>query len=118
MNPLVLEKIYKLLFETLKNNSPVMSGNMKAHIKVKKVDLTNGEVVIEISGPSYDVTHWRHTGAIVFTHKYNYAYWVNYSLSKYGKRKSSTHWVNKACNEACQTIANEIGAILNNELEL
>lgn len=117
MNPLVLEKIYKLLFETLKNNSPVMSGNMKAHIKVKKVDLTSGEVVIEISGPSYDIQKWKNTGVIIHTHKYNYADIVN-RVGAFGRPNKSTHWVNKACNEACQTIANEIGAILNNELEL
>lgn len=112
-----VERIYNLMYTRLYmhlvNQSPVLSGNMRHHIKGMGI---NGKTAtIMISGPSYDVTRWRHTGSIVFTHKFNYAFWVNYLLSKKGRKKSSTGWVNRACVEVAEMIANEIGGIVINE---
>lgn len=130
-----LLKITNLLTSLLETNCPVLSGNMKAHLEVVKAEPK--EVVICISAPFYDLKKWRETGAIVYTGLNangitDYANIVNRFgafyrgneipneiKNSYGYFKESTKskkWVNKSCVSAVSQVANEIGAIVKNEL--
>ena len=110
----IVEKIHTLLLSNLQFNSPVLSGNMKAHIK------ENGDREIVIEAPFYDIKKWRETGAIVLTNKViygktDYAVWVN-QLGGFATHNKSQHWVNDTILSVVNTIANEIGAEIINEL--
>lgn len=111
----IVEKTYTLLYVKLLTQSPVLSGNMRHHIKA--VEINPNRATIMITAPSYDVNKWRKTGAIIFTHKFNYASIVN-ELGGFAKRNKSMHWVNRACVDIAEVIANEIGAEVINELPL
>ena len=121
----VVEKLHSLLFSTLINNCPVMSGNMRSSIRQG----TPGEIVIE--APYYDIPHWRRTREIVHvltkivskrytTVREVQLHYAN-DVNEYGAFHSgndSRHWVNRAIIEAVQPIASELGAEIVNELPL
>lgn len=114
-----VEKIYNLMYARLYmhlvNQSPVLSGNMRHHIKGMGMD--KNKATIMITAPSYDLNKWRKKGVIIYTHRYNYANWVN-EIGAFGKRNKSMHWVNRACYDIAQIVANEIGGEVINELPL
>ena len=110
----IVEKIHTLLLSNLAFNSPVLSGNMKAHIK------ENGSREIVIEAPFYDMKLWKKTGAIVLTGatiygRTDYAEWVN-RLGAFATHNKSEHWVNDTILSVVNVIANEIGADVINEL--
>lgn len=94
---------------------PVMSGNMHENIKVQSIG--EKEIVIEISGPSYDITKWRKTGVVYHTNKYDYAKSV-YMYGGFHTMNKSRHWTARSLNRACEIIAPQYGAIVINKLEL
>lgn len=118
-----MEEIFKLFFlleEGLKLNSPVLSGSMRAHIEV--VSVTEKEAVICIKAPFYDTAEYEATKKIIYTgNSYNgitdYAMWVN-NLGAFGKGNKSQYWVNRVCKEVAEVIASEMGAQVINELPL
>ena len=115
-----VEKFTSLLFGVLLTSSPVLSGNMKSFIQI--TDYSENECRIVIDAPFYDESKWNkekvivHTGELV-KGKSAYAEWVNKS-GGFGTHNKSEHWVNRACVEVANIIANEIGAEVINELEL
>lgn len=116
----IVEKLHALLFSNLILQSPVLSGNMQSLIQIAQVGSDYAEIVIE--APFYDGKKWRKDGTIVHTGetikgKTDYAQWVN-DLGAFATHNKSMHWVNRACYECANAIANEIGATVINELEL
>lgn len=116
----ILQKLFALTFSDLVIESPVMSGNMKAHIDIGKV--SDDEIEIIISAPFYDVEKWKKTGRIEYTRESkngvtDYANWVN-EMGGFGRHNSSEHWVNRVLYECSQAIANECGGEVINELQL
>lgn len=114
----LVEKMHALLFSTLVISSPMLSGNMKAHIKV---EVSNGsERSIIIDAPFYDLKRWRadktvvHTGAVI-EGRTAYAEWVN-RLGAFNRHNKSEGWVDRAILEAAYAIAGEIGAEVIYEL--
>lgn len=115
-----VEKLFNLLNTSLWLQSPVLSGNMKSGIKLKKIE--ENEITIMIEAPFYDTNVWERTGAIVLTGavvngKSAYAEWVN-KLGGYATRNKSMHWVNRVCFDVANIVAQEMGAVVINELEL
>jgi len=115
-----VEKLTSLLFATLVTSSPVLSGNMKSLIQISKYGENECEIVID--APFYDAKKWQKDKTIVYTGEtYNgksaYAELVN-KAGGYGTHNKSEHWVNRACVEVAEIIANEIGATVINELRL
>lgn len=113
-------KLEYLLSWLLYLDSPVLSGNMQKGIKI--VNVSGDELTIEIDAPFYDFNKWKKTGNIIHTGKSyggitDYAMWVNNS-GAFGKKNKSMHWVNRACYNAANQIANEIGATVINELPI
>ena len=113
-------KLVDLVATTLSINCPVLSGNMKAHIEI--TEIKQNEITICISAPFYDLKEWRKTGKIIHTGKLiggksDYASIVN-SLGAFGRKNKSQYWVNRTINESVGAIANELGAIVINELPL
>lgn len=110
----IKEKLHSLLLSNLTFTSPVLSGNMKAHIK------ENGDREIVIEAPFYDLKKWRETGNIIYTGKEiygktDYAEWVN-KFGAFGRHNKSEHWVNDTILSVVTIIASEIGAEIINEL--
>lgn len=115
-----LLKITNLLTSLLETNCPVLSGNMKAHLEV--LTAKPDEVVVCISAPFYDIKEWERTGNIIYTGSpkkwsnfTDYAMWVNKN-GAFSKGNKSQYWVNRSCVSAVSQVANEIGAIVKNEL--
>ena len=111
----IIEKMKSLMFSNLVLSSPVLSGNMKESIK------QDGEQII-IEAPFYDMKRWQKDGVIVHTGKVingftDYAYIVN-QFGAFGKHNKSEGWVNRAILDVVNTVANEIGAEVINELGL
>mgnify|MGYP003571265032 CR=1 FL=1 len=114
----MFEELYNLIFTSLFFNSPILSGNMKAHIKITSIDDKKATLVIE--APNYDLKLWNKDKTIVYTgvNKYgltDYAYNVN-KYGAFGKHNKSEGWVNRTLLNACQTIANQYGGEVINEL--
>lgn len=110
----IVENMHNLLFTDLLLNSPVLSGNMKLHIQ----DKSTREIIID--APFYDINKWQKTGAIIHTGKSingrtAYAEWVN-RLGAFGTHNKSEGWVNRTILEVAEVIANQIGAVVINEL--
>ena len=115
-----VEKMTALLFGTLITSSPVLSGNMQSLIQISRFGINECEIMID--APFYDTKKWRKDNVIVHTGetihgKTAYAEWVNKS-GGFGTHNKSEKWVNRACVEVAQIIANEIGAVVVNELRL
>lgn len=115
-----LEKLYNLINSNLLINCPVLSGNMKNGIQIKSVN--DDEVVIVIDAKFYDNEYWKKTKKIFHTGKTingmdGYAFWVNQS-GAFGRHNQSEGWVNRVLLGACDTIANEIGGEVIDELQL
>ena len=112
-------RITNLLTSLLQTNCPVLSGNMKASMYI--TEATPTEITICISAPFYDIKEWKKSGSIIYTGAKNgftdYASLVN-AFGGFMKRNKSQHWANRCCFSAVNQIANEIGASVNNELEL
>ena len=116
----VVEQIFSLLNDDLYYSSPVLSGNMRAHIKIGNITPEYKELIIE--APFYDMDKWKKEGVIELTGESkngytDYAYWVNKS-GAFGRHNRSEHWVNRCIYDSVMTIANEIGAQVINELPL
>lgn len=117
-----LEKLYNLVDENLYLSCPVMSGNMRNHIKMT-TNLKDGEEVeIVISAPFYDLKEWQKNHRVVLTGdvingKSDYAYWVN-ALGAFAHGGRDVNWVHRAIYEAVCTLASEIDAQVVNELPL
>lgn len=115
-----VEKLTSLLFSVLITSSPVLSGNMQSLIQIDRFGIDESSIVID--APFYDMKRWQkegvvvHTGATIYG-KTSYAEWVN-NLGGFATHNKSEHWVNRACVEVANIIANEIGATVINELEL
>ena len=115
-----VEKLTSLLFSALVTSSPVLSGNMKSYIQLSKYSANECEIVID--APFYDSKKWKKDKTIIHTGetingKTAYAEWVNKS-GGFATHNKSQGWVNRACVEVAQIIANEIGATVINELQL
>lgn len=113
----IVEKIHNLLSSNLVMSSPVLSGNMKQHIKAS---IGTDDRTVIIDAPFYDMKKWEKEHAIVHTGQIingrtAYAEWVN-RLGAFGHRNKSWHWVNRAIIEVVSAIANEIGAEVIYEL--
>ena len=114
----IVEKIHSLLFSNLVMSSPILSGNMKQHIKSNMDSEDEREIVID--APFYDMKRWEKEHAIVHTSEIingrsAYAEWVN-RLGAFGRKNKSWHWVNRAVIQVVETIANEVGAEVIYEL--
>ena len=104
---------YKLLQDV-----PILSGNMKSHIRL--VNVSEDEIVYEISAPQYDMNTFRKTGRIQFTGKTpDYAIWVN-DLGAFATHNKSEHWLNRSLYELCYELKIAKGgeAIIINDLPL
>lgn len=116
----IVEKIQSLLYSNLVFSSPILSGNMQSFIQLGLITPGTCEIIME--APFYDMKKWKkegviqHTGKIVNGHT-DYAAWVN-DIGAFGTHNKSEHWVNRVCLDVCTAIANEIGAIVINELPL
>ena len=116
----IVEKLHTLLFTKLKLESPVLSGNMRGSINLGSISESTREIII--NAPFYDMKKWKKTGVITRTGetiygKTDYAKWVN-DLGGFATHNKSENWVNRACVEIATIIANEVGGIVINELEL
>lgn len=125
-----VEKMYNYLNTILLATCPVLSGNMKKHIKLnaKQSDM-NEMIKMSISAPFYDMKIWKKTGQIVYLRdiktskktgkqyktyktingKQHYAEWVN-EYGAFGKGNKSKGWVNRACFSAAMQLASELEA--------
>jgi len=117
---MIAEELGVLLANTLFVNSPVLSGNMKAHIKI--VEQSENKMVIEVSAKFYDMNRWRKSKAVVFTGKsYNgitdYPMWVNES-GGFNTHNQSEGWANRTIKSVCEAIANKYGGVVVDELGL
>lgn len=115
-----LEKLYTLLNTNLLLKAPVFSGNTKDSIKITNIGERSVEIVIDPK--YYDLGEWKKNKRLVFsmfdsTGSLSYADVVN-QFGGFGSGNSSMHWVNRACYESANVIANEIGAVLDNKLPL
>lgn len=114
----IVEQLHTLLLSDLELTSPVLSGNMKAHIRSGNIKPLEREIVIE--APFYDMKLWKksgnivHTGAII-NGRTDYAEWVN-RLGAFAKGNESQYWVNRAIYDVVYMIAAQIGAEVINEL--
>lgn len=120
MDAELLIKLVNLVSTELSINCPVLSGNMKSNLEI--TDIKENEITICISAPFYDLKEWKKTGVIKHTGKEvlgktDYAMWVN-KLGAFGRKNKSQYWVNRSVFSSTTTIANEIGAIVINELPL
>lgn len=120
MDAELLLKLVNLVSAELSINCPVLSGNMKSNLEI--TDIRANEITICISAPFYDLKEWRNTGVIKHTGKEilgktDYAMWVN-NLGAFGRRNKSQYWANRSILASVETIANEIGAIVINELPI
>ena len=109
-----LEDLAMIIFWYLKTDSPVLSGNMRQHIKMTPV--SDNEVEIMIEAPFYDTKIWRKEGAIVYTgppEKWpsftDYALWVN-EKGAFAKGNKSKHWVYKELANALDIFAAKYNA--------
>lgn len=100
-----IEKLAVLVLTGLKLDSPVLSGNMKSHINIESV--SDSEIVLSISGPSYDLPKWEETGQIIYTNEYDYALSVDTLGAFGGKSKKSKRWIEKSLKKSCDIKANE-----------
>lgn len=112
----LVQDLTMLLLSSLRLDCPVLSGNMKTFISIE--DVSEDEITISISGPSYDLKQWRKTGQIIHTNKFDYAPIVNAVGAFGGRSKKSKHWANKSIVKACQIKANEWGAEVVNHLKI
>ena len=117
---MTLESIQSLLFNNLVNESPILSGNMKANIKCSVTTPMECEVVIE--APFYDIDKWEKEGIIVKTGESrggitDYAKLVN-EMGGFMTHNKSEHWVNRAIYEIMVGVASQMGATLINKLPL
>jgi len=113
-----LEKLYSLIYSSLNLNVPVLSGNMAQHIEL--VEIEPHKIVIKINAPYYDINIWEKEKRIVpvgpINGKSGYAQDVNLH-GAWGSNNASKGWINRTLNEACQVIANEYNAILEDKLK-
>lgn len=112
----LVQDLTSLVLSSLRLDCPVLSGNMKTFISIESV--SQDEITISISGPSYDLALWKKTGQIVHDNEYDYAVSVNDKGAFGGKSKKSKHWANKSIVKACQIKANEWGAEVVNHLNI
>lgn len=128
-----VEKLFNLLNNDLYLTAPVLSGNTRNSIHVSKIDEDSFQIIIDPK--FYDLNEWvkkgkpwkRVDGKLIgdiriIKSKYpdikSYAMWCNDLGAFGGKSTRSKHWVNRCVYEVCQTIANEIGAEVVNQLPL
>lgn len=98
-----------LVFNCLRMDCPVLSGNMQQHIDIETIG--NRYTKIVVSGPSYDFQTWKRTKEIIPTHEYDYAIWVNENRTNmFGKTNKSRHWVNDSIRRTCQVVSGGYGA--------
>ncbi len=115
-----LEKLYTLVNSSLLLHCPYLSGNMLNSIALSYIH--EDSIRLRINAKFYDVNKFNKDGIIEFTGKNyngitNYAMWVN-EFGGFFSHNNSMYWVNRAVYNAVQTIANEIGATVINELPL
>lgn len=108
------EELVMLVYSGLRENSPVLSGNMLAHIEYANID--DNETTIVISGPSYDLEEWEKTKQIILTNEYDYALWVN-KFGAFGTGNKSKHWVNRALVDRASVVASDYDAELIVDIE-
>ena len=114
--------LYNLVNANLYAQAPVMSGNLKNHIKV--VSVSENKVVIRLEARFYDTKHWEKTGQIKYTKGWkkdpsitNYAMFLN-EVGAFGTRNKSMHWVNRTLYQVCKAYADKNGWEVNNTLPL
>ena len=87
--------------------APVLSTNLRNHIKL--VSANDTEIVFVIEAPRYDVNKFTKTGKISYTgDRPDYAVWLN-DLGAFAKHNKSEHWVNRALFEMCHEVRNALG---------
>ena len=117
MQDTLFAELKSLVHEVVKLDCPILSGNMKAYIKIESIG--QNEMTISISAPSYDLKKWKKTGVIQHTGEYDYAISVNKLGAFWGRSRKSQYWLNKSLNKACNIVAaNNEGVEVVNELEL
>ena len=109
------QQIADLLLEILQATSPVLSGNTKENIRVQVIE--GGKLQIVIEPREYDVMEFIDNGIINLTSLDSYANSVNEEGGFHRHNKSET-WVNRACLNACQTIAQQNHATVVNKLRI
>lgn len=110
----MFEELVLLVFNCLRMDCPVLSGNMQQHIDIETIG--NRYTKIVVSGPSYDQKTFRKTGQIVLTNEYDYAIAVN-SMGAFGKHNKSEKWVNRSLLRTCQVVAGGYGAKVIDRLD-
>lgn len=101
------ERLVETVYSNLKKDCPVLSGNMKAHIKVIEKD--NKHAIIEISGPSYDMHELEENRDFIYTGG-DYAYSVNKEGTFGGRSTKSKGWVNRSLINSCNSVAPSLDA--------
>ena len=114
--------LYNLINANLYAQAPVLSGNLKSHIKVVSVE--EHKVKIVLSARFYDTKIWEKTGQIKYTKGWkknpqitNYAMFLN-EVGAFGTRNKSMHWTNRAIFQVCDAYANKSGGSCDNKLPL
>lgn len=101
------ERLVETVYSNLKKDCPVLSGNMKAHIKIIAKDSKNA--IIEISGPTYDMTELDKNGVFEYVGG-DYAYSVNKKGAFGGRSTKSKGWVNRSLINSCNSVAPSLNA--------
>ena len=114
--------LYNLVNANLYAQAPVMSGNLKNHIKVVSVE--EHKVKIVLSARFYDTNLWQKTGQIKYTKGWkkdpsitNYAMFLN-EVGAFGTHNKSMHWVNRTIYQVCNAYASKTGGEVENTLPL
>lgn len=115
----IMQVLHSLLINSLRGDSPVLSGNMKGNIELVNVD--DREITIAIQPEFYDMTEYQKTQRIVPIKSKlglnSYADLVN-QCGGFCTGNGSKHWVNRSCFKTCNTIKALYQCEVKNELEL
>lgn len=112
--------LQSMLVYRLMRYCPVLSGSMKLHITADwKIFKKQSRIILR--APFYDLSYWRKTKKIRYTHKKikgmkGYAFWVN-QYGAFCKGNKSKHWVNRTINESCYVTAVHFDSGLEGFLE-
>ena len=99
----MLERLAYQIVTELKLNSPYLSGNMRAHITMKRINQNQVEIAIE--APPYDINAFFNSPfrPIIYIDGKDYAYDVNYKTGGFSGKH--LNWVENNMIEACEAVA-------------
>ena len=107
-----MQELAHILYSQLLNDCPILSGNMKKHIRIDSIG--DNYITYVIDPPYYDVDLWKETKTIVYTSTKSYASSVN-DFGGFFTMNKSQYWVNRACVSSCNAIPN---ASVDNRLKV